>query len=368
MGSAMPTWLLLVLVFLSSVGLLIAARALFSDQARGRKRCPSCWYDVSVILGASRCPECGQVLSELNLADTRRHWGVATLGVALATVPWTFLHPGVRRQIVRLYTPVYTTTAKYAVNGYTAMEQTATDPMAMKPYRVVIHQGRRVVYDTNKDGGEYFYHNINASYAGVPAFPVGSDITGDGVPDLVVSHDTGGSGCGAGSTVFQIGGEKQGGFKKLADLPCGRFQDVDGDGLPEFIAADTSFAYKWTSGAESPYPEVVMKFKGGAYVVDVELMKKPAPLYEQIRQLVLDAEFKFGSTSHPPAFGLLLRTCLDLIYSGNEQDARRLLHDCLGRLGGWNADRSEKLVRELDEALKDSPFAKDIEPLRQPPK
>lgn len=60
--------------------------ALFRDRARGRLRCPKCWYDLSGAsagAGGYRCPECGRVTKrEKKLKRTHRKWW----GVALALV------------------------------------------------------------------------------------------------------------------------------------------------------------------------------------------------------------------------------------------------------------------------------------------
>ncbi|MCC6425896.1 MAG: hypothetical protein IT435_03650 [Phycisphaerales bacterium] len=60
-------------VLLAGAGVLVI-RALFWDRARGRRRCPKCWYDMSGTDGM-RCTECGHKAgSEGRLARTRRHW------------------------------------------------------------------------------------------------------------------------------------------------------------------------------------------------------------------------------------------------------------------------------------------------------
>lgn len=64
-------------------GLLLLVWALFRDRARGRRRCPRCWYDMGGTAGL-KCPECGrEARSERKLGRTRRRWGWAPVAVAL---------------------------------------------------------------------------------------------------------------------------------------------------------------------------------------------------------------------------------------------------------------------------------------------
>lgn len=76
---------------LGAVGLVVLVWALFWDRARGRRRCPGCWYDLSgAVVETSRdregsashdgvlcvCPECGRKVGrERELGRTRRRWG-----------------------------------------------------------------------------------------------------------------------------------------------------------------------------------------------------------------------------------------------------------------------------------------------------
>src|SRR5688572_20783461 len=65
------------------VGLALLVPALFRDRARGRRRCPRCWYEFGGVPGL-RCPECGATASsERWLGRTRRHWRCAAVGCVL---------------------------------------------------------------------------------------------------------------------------------------------------------------------------------------------------------------------------------------------------------------------------------------------
>ena len=91
-GSDLVYWVM----WLFGLGLLGLCTAvtwwgLFGDRARGRRRCPRCWYDLSHTLGMT-CPECGlTATSERSLHRTRRRWvhaGAAALAAALGST-WT---------------------------------------------------------------------------------------------------------------------------------------------------------------------------------------------------------------------------------------------------------------------------------------
>jgi hypothetical protein len=93
-------------VLIMAAGAVTLFKALWSDRARGRRRCPQCWYEIgSVDLPA--CPECGRpVRGVCELGRTRRRNGAAVaaivvvlLGVVTARVPaarrdgWTAVVP-----------------------------------------------------------------------------------------------------------------------------------------------------------------------------------------------------------------------------------------------------------------------------------
>lgn len=65
--------------------------AIFGDKARGRRRCPRCWHDLSRTPGLT-CSECGHAArGEAELGKARRRWGVAaaTLVAVAAAAVWT---------------------------------------------------------------------------------------------------------------------------------------------------------------------------------------------------------------------------------------------------------------------------------------
>lgn len=86
---------------LGATGAILALWSLFADRARGRKRCPKCWYDMSGAAGdpPHTCPECGKVIKrDERLYKTRRRWRWTILSILiLIASPISFDIPRVRR-------------------------------------------------------------------------------------------------------------------------------------------------------------------------------------------------------------------------------------------------------------------------------
>lgn len=64
----------------------LALWGLLRDRARGRARCPGCWYSMEAHAARlpATCPECGRVAKRAtSLYRTRRWWGVISVGAAV---------------------------------------------------------------------------------------------------------------------------------------------------------------------------------------------------------------------------------------------------------------------------------------------
>ncbi len=85
-------WLALGIAFLAAA-LFVLARFAIGDRARGRRRCPKCWYDMAG--GGGACPECGrEIRSERELTRSRRRKAWAALAIVLALLGWGSLSTG----------------------------------------------------------------------------------------------------------------------------------------------------------------------------------------------------------------------------------------------------------------------------------
>ena len=148
----------------------------------------------------------------------------------------------------------------------------------------------------------------------------GTDINGDGVPDVIAYEDTGAWHCCSTYAIFSLGKKL-----KLIDVLSGQhsyifFRDLDGDGKYEAIGRDWTFAYWNTSFAGSPAPEVVLRWKNGKYRLAEDLMKTPPP--EKKILLEIAEQFKENTLLDSKDQGLHWNSewwavMLKLIYNGN---------------------------------------------------
>lgn len=91
----------------------------------------------------------------------------------------------------------------------------------------------------------------------------GTDITGEGNPDVVYEMSYGGAtGLACSVYVFNLGATAT----RIVETPTGacgaRVADLNANNQQELIIADTTFAYQFCSGAESPLIEAVLAYDG----------------------------------------------------------------------------------------------------------
>lgn len=152
---------------------------------------------------------------------------------------------------------------------------------------------------------------------------VARDITGDGVPDVVVEQFSGGMHCCTQSTVLGLGPEfRDYGTIFGADGEV-EFEDLDGDRVLEARVGDWRFAY-WRDYAfvETQVPEVVLRFTPEGYRPACDLMREEPPdsatLWARARELS-----DGWASGDPPAD--LWGYAVDLIYQGHAILAWRFL-------------------------------------------
>ncbi|MBI3324561.1 MAG: hypothetical protein HYZ92_04705 [Candidatus Omnitrophica bacterium] len=131
---------------------------------------------------------------------------------------------------------------------------------------------RLEVYELSEPGPSTTFRILGQADGGWLAFepPSGNDLTGDGVPELVVRDSTGGNcwGC-APLRIFTLEPERLRELRPLvaADHSPRALQDLDADGRPELVAIDTRWEfYQGFCHAGSPGVMAVYAWRGGRYV------------------------------------------------------------------------------------------------------
>lgn len=223
----------------------------------------------------------------------------------------------------------------------------------MEPF-VEIKKGGLRVYGRTCEGGEFLIAELEESRTPRERIAIGKDITGRGIPNLVIFEWSGGAHCCYTAHIFEIGQS----FRKIASLNAVHgpldFEDLDGDGILEVVLKDWTFAYWETSFNYSPAPRVVLRFQEGVYRMAPEFMRK-RPVSEKWMKEKAQEVLKSDWTNErvPPE---LWRHMLELIYTGNAKQAWAFF-DMAWRPGTPGKD---DFLRDFRRQLAKSPYWPDV--------
>jgi hypothetical protein len=188
----------------------------------------------------------------------------------------------------------------------------------------------------NKSYGQYTLgQTANAEY-NAPGVANGTDVTGRGRPDMIVSLYTGGAHCCSIHYVFELEPE----FKLLATLndaddDMAHFMRFANESRYYYSTADWAFAYWPGSFASSPSEPVVLSFaedaSGGGFHLALHKMRRPAPTPAQWKQK-LESVQKALEQGQPVAEAeylgpTLWQYVIDLIYTGHSDLAWKFLDE-----------------------------------------
>lgn len=401
-----PASLQWIVLAVGAAALGVALVALFAGRSRGRKRCPRCWYDMTgAAAGSLRCPECGhEANGERELLRTRRRWAIGgpALLIAIGCLGWQGARVAIDRDWHYRILPTWKTIRRVEVpfgrdtlriEEREVRNQRSPDFARM----LVISRGDERLFAL-----EGFHFTIGAAVFPLgaaasgqsPTLAVGTDITGDNVPDLVLQRSSGGSGDDAQTYFFSLDQRsRHGGLDPMAVLPYGgRFEDVDADGVLEFIVQERPLDFRWTSRADSPRAEVVLVFREGQYVVALDRMRRPTPSLEALRasldspptppEAAFDAaraEVAKQASKRATPGGVpgrssivgtrgtrVLRLVVDLVYQGNAARAAELLDAEWPRVGGELGSSRAAFDAEFGHAMRHSRFAEALLELNGP--
>ncbi|UCD75272.1 MAG: hypothetical protein JSV91_15995 [Phycisphaerales bacterium] len=349
-------------------GLCLAWWALLRDRPRGRPRCPFCWYDMRGI-ESLRCPECGcEVLNRSSLFRTRRRWRIGMMGLLIAACSIGFAthRHGRSAGWFDFLLPEWVVYREQTVHGFRVQKMGLRD-QADPDWRSVLRIDRdgKTVFEI--DGLHTDIGGRGEAYNS-PRIGLGEDITGNGVPNLVITKSTGSKGLLWQMVLELLPDSHYEDVRPVALLDgSGHFQDLTGDGYPEFIAADRSSYYRFaTCEAAAASPTVVLEWsgRGCGYLPAPDLMRKPPPTEEEIRQRLRSASEGDAGDWHR-TFSTLQRIVLDLIYTGNESEAWRVLEQYWPEGEGWFELSYYKAA--LAETIQASPYRLAVEAVNRLP-
>jgi hypothetical protein len=226
----------------------------------------------------------------------------------------------------------------------------------------VLRDRREVFRRAYGNHGRFTLGQPGDSELKTPPIQNGTDITGRGRPDMIVSFFTGGSHCCLLHYVFEL--EPQ--LQLLATLDAG-----DGDGAHfsaldrgyYYLANDWNFAYWNTSFANSPAPPVILRFvddpKARGYHLALDKMTRPAPARQDWAKASMEATQAFADDS-PFSGGTgskLWGDMLDLIYTGHSNLAWKLFNEA------WPPRRpgKDKFLADFCSELTTSPYWPDLQ-------
>jgi hypothetical protein len=215
--------------------------------------------------------------------------------------------------------------------------------MGSEEYLIQPHVLRRIY---SHSGGQRFYIEI-----------LGKDITGNGVPNLVVSQYLGGAHGVYRYLVLELDGSAVNEVDVIDGIDA-EFRDLNNDGLLEITGIDRAYDYfLGDSFAASPRPSVVLSFDTTKekYVLDRQLMTKSPFSRDQLNELSTKyrEDIRWHKESRPPS--VLFDTMLKLVYSGNEKQAWELFDT------SWPEGTNTKMPKEeykehIEKELRHSPF------------
>lgn len=226
-----------------------------------------------------------------------------------------------------------------------------------------VTSGGKTVYNQSVDSFQtYTLGQKEDAQDNIAAIANGTDVTGRGQPDMIVSLYTGGAHCCSIHYVFELGPQ----FKLLATLndsddDMAHFERL-ADSHYYYVTGDWTFGYWPTCFACSPSAVVTLRWavdaKGGGFHLATDKMQKPAPTTAEWNK-ELSAAQKAVAAGDADSIGTTMwQTVLDLIYSGNSQSAWKFVD----ALGPKAQTTPLPALGDFCGLLKQSPYWPDLQP------
>lgn len=145
----------------------------------------------------------------------------------------------------------------------------------------------KVIFQRTDDGyGPYTLGQKADKHESILAIPNGTDLTGRGQPNMLVSAWSGGAHCCRTDYIFELRPR----FRLLAtinarDADLSHFTKLDNTGRYYYISADYIFAYWYGSFAGSPVEPVILEYRNdehaGGFHLALNKMRQPVPTEQE---------------------------------------------------------------------------------------
>jgi hypothetical protein len=159
----------------------------------------------------------------------------------------------------------------------------------------------------------------------------GTDITGDSVPEIVVSTWSGGAHCCYSTSIHSVGTEAKPILTiETGNCGPGELRDLDSDGSMEVVTCDDRWAYTYCSFADSPFPRVVLAYSRARNEYEVATPRYAAHLRDDIAAQTAEARTRMASEGgKDPGIDMctVLQPALSLMYIGDFDAGRSLIRD-----------------------------------------
>ena len=213
--------------------------------------------------------------------------------------------------------------AKPAAPAAKKAQAKSTGPVNVKDYEFKVSKDK-TTFEVVKKGavilskaaGDQESFAVGAEGADKALPKIGTDLTGDGKPDMVLKTKSEKDSCSNIYSIFSIGDEMQlvAEVKGLADGI--EFKDLDKDKIPEIIGHDCTFLDWWAMLGSTAAPRIVLSYlEGTGYVMAPDLMRKDPPS-DAVMQ-------KFAASCKGKPISKVWSYMLDLIYTGNGDTAMK---------------------------------------------
>jgi hypothetical protein len=257
-------------------------------------------------------------------------------------------------------TTIATTTTN--INGYTIeFVRSSYVPDAITNWsKILILKDNNIVFQTSatEDFSGFYVKDVGDWITSADEIKTKAlkNVTGDRVPEIVISSYSGGAHCCSQNYIIGLTDP----LHFYLNLDTGdngiEFKDLNHDGKMEIETYEDVFAYWHTSFAASPMPQVILSLQNGVYKADASLMRQPTPSDTEIRAKANEVTSWSDSAGPDVAW----KYAIDLIYSGNIVSARKYVDLAWRQNDPGDFGTKEEFWKELADTIHTSPYYADL--------